>query len=186
MDSRFATALACSLALHALLIAELRLGGSPAQHGDLNKPLLVYLQPDATQSPKVAEVKPSQRDITQANAQSRDHALLPEIKVEERYLLSSEVDVRAEPVQIPVLIYPEKAQQMKIDGLVRLQVYISKRGKIDAVNIVTANPPGIFEDAALEALLATSFTPAQKNGHAVKSEKLIEIKFDPYETINSP
>lgn len=134
-------------------------------------------------------------EIAAASQRSADHpttppnnpALLPEIAVEEkRYLLSSEVDVRAMPVNMPVLVYPEKAQQMRIDGLVKLKVFISASGRIDSVDIVETRPPGVFEEAALEALFATSFTPARKNGRDVKSQKLIEIKFDPYETISQP
>lgn len=185
-DKRFAVALACSLVLHALLIVSLQVGGGPVQlAGRNNTPLLVYLRPDATPPPKAHDADPGQQN-TNLRAPSHEQALLPEITADERYLLSSEIDVRAQPVRMPVLIYPEHAQQMKIDGLVRLRVYIGKSGKIDAVDIVAANPPGVFEDAALKALLSTSFTPAQKNGRPVKSQKLIEIKFDPYDTLNQP
>lgn len=129
----------------------------------------------------------SQRNADYPIAPSNNPALLPKIAVEEkRYLLSSEVDVRAMPVNMPVLVYPEKAQQMRIDGLVKLKVFIGANGRIDAVDIVDTRPPGVFEEAALNALLATSFTPARKNGRDVKSQKLIEIKFDPYETISQP
>lgn len=129
----------------------------------------------------------SQRNADHPIAPSNNPALLPEIAVEEkRYLLSSEVDVRAMPVNMPVLVYPEKAQLMRIDGLVKLKIFIGASGRIDAVDIVETRPPGVFEEAALNALLATSFTPARKNGRDVKSQKLIEIKFDPYETISQP
>lgn len=179
MDKRFAIALACSLALHVFFLSALRVGGSLEQRGDLKTPLLVYLPSDAA--------TPTLRNADHPIAPSNNPALLPEIATEERrYLLSSEVDVRAMPVNMPVLIYPEKAQQMRIDGLVRMKVYIGANGRIDSVDIVETRPPGVFEEAALKALLATSFTPATKNGRNVKSQKLIEIKFDPYEAISQP
>lgn len=167
-----------------MFLSALRVGDSLEQRGGLKSPLLVYLRTDAATQDVAA---PHQQDADHPIAPSRNLALLPEIAVEEkRYLLSSEVDVRAMPVNMPVLIYPEKAQQMRIDGLVMLKVYISASGRIDSVDIVETRPPGVFEEAALKALLATSFTPARKNGRDVKSQKLIEIKFDPYETISQP
>lgn len=182
MNKRLTVALACSLALHALLLAMLQVGGNLAQQGNVKEPLQVYLQADtAIPSPPAVDAGQEQRDASRPDGRSRNNALLPEIATKERYLLPSEVDIRAQPVKMPALIYPEKAQRMKIGGLVRLRVYIGKNGKIDAVDVVAANPPGVFEGAALQALLSTSFTPARKNGRAVKSQKLIEIKFDPYE-----
>ena len=181
MDRRFATAFAFSLALHAVLVLLLRGDTSSAQGTGRRGPLNVYLRPIPP---------PADADRQEVNGlsttQSNPLALLPVIKAEEDYLRPSEVDVRAQPVHMPALVYPEKAQRMRIGGLVRLRVYLNESGKIDRVNVVAANPPGVFEEAALRALLATSFAPAQKNGHAVKSQKLIEINFDPYENISQP
>lgn len=174
MNKRLAVALACSLALHALLLAMLRPGGGAAQQGGYGEPLRVYLRADA------ASPRPPVTDVG-----VRRDAPQPEGAAEGRYLLPGEVDVRAQPVRMPVLVYPEKAQRMRIGGLVRLRVYIGKSGKIDAVDVVAADPPGVFEEAALQALLSTSFTPARKNGRAVDSQKLIEINFDPYEISSS-
>lgn len=191
MNRRLAIALACSLALHALLVLSLRGDATSAQGNGWRRPLNVYLQPalppGAADRQEVSGVSATPKPVT-PNPVTRSNplALLPMIKAEERYLLPGEVDVRAQPINMPVLVYPEKAQQMRIGGLVRLRVYLNESGKIDKVNVVAANPPGVFEESALSALLATSFTPAQKNGHAVKSQKLIEIKFDPYESINLP
>lgn len=186
MDRRFATALACSLALHALLVLSLWTGSTPPTQGNgWRGSLHVYLQPVP---PLAADAAPNRQEVNHASTKpaTQPHLLLPVIKAEEHYLLPDEVNVRAQPIKMPMLVYPEKAQQMRIGGLVRLRAYLNESGGIDRVNVVAANPPGVFEEAALSALLATSFTPAQKNGHAVKSQKLIEIKFDPYENINLP
>lgn len=165
----------------------LQTGDTPAQQGDSKGRLHVYLQADAVPPKKpAADAVQVQRGASRTDSRSRDNALLPKIVGEERYLLPNEVDVRAQPVKMSALIYPEQAQRMKIGGLVRLRVYIGKGGKIDAVDVVAATPPGVFEDAALQALLSTTFTPARKNDRAVNSQKLIEINFDPYEAANQP
>jgi hypothetical protein len=50
------------------------------------------------------------------------------------------------------------------------------------VQIVAAKPRrGIFEEAALEALRQVRYKPAEIRGSRVKSQKLIEVKFDPYD-----
>lgn len=109
--------------------------------------------------------------------------MLPEPPTENsRYYFSSEVDVRAEPLQMQPLIYPGQAYQMRLYGKVKLRVYINEQGTVDSADVVEATPPGVFEVAALQALLSSNFSPAEKNGRKVKNQKLIEINFDPYET----
>jgi len=69
----------------------------------------------------------------------------------------------------------------KLRGTVRLRLYISERGTVDRAQVVYAHPPGEFEEAALEAVRKLVYDPAIKNGRPVKSQKLIEVTFDPYE-----
>lgn len=181
MDRRLATALACSLALHALLVALLPIGVGSTQESHGKGRLSVYLQPAA---PLAASAAASRHDSPPP---------LPPASIDpaagsagKAYLLPGEIDERAYPIRLAALIYPEQAYQMRTRGIVKLRIYINESGKIDAVDVISANPPGVFEEAALQALLATPFMPAKKNGRTVKSQKLIEIKFDPYEAANQP
>lgn len=111
-------------------------------------------------------------------------AIIPEISHEQHYFLPDEVDVRATPVKLEPLIYPEEAFLRKIGGRVRMRVFINESGEIDSVDVVAADPPNVFEDAALTAILATHFAPAIKEGKRVKSQKLIEVNFDPNEKLD--
>ncbi|HEX5393866.1 MAG TPA: TonB family protein [Rhodocyclaceae bacterium] len=95
------------------------------------------------------------------------------------YFDSSEVDVKAEPIELAPLVYPEAAYIRRLSGVVTVRVYISDSGAIDAVDIVSADPPDMFEMAALDALLKTRFKPAELFGHPVASVKLVSINFDP-------
>ena len=186
VDRRFAIALVCSLALHIMLLSALRVGGgNAAAWGSPKKPFLVYLRTDAASPLKAPDAKP-QQNAGAPVAPSSDGVFLPGIQAGDHYFLSSEVDTRAQPVRTPVLVYPEGAQQMRVRGHIRMRVYINESGKIDAVDIIESDPPGVFEKAALRAILATKYIPARRNGRAVKNQKLIEIKFDPYETISQP
>jgi TonB family protein len=86
------------------------------------------------------------------------------------------------PISRGPLIVPEHAYLSRLAGTVRARVYISEKGEIDSVEIVEVTPrQGIFEEAALEALRQVRYQPAQLAGQPVKTQKLIEVKFDPYE-----
>ncbi len=104
----------------------------------------------------------------------------------EKYYTAREVDVRAEQTNEVPLVYPERAYVMRIKGKVMLRIFINEHGAIDDVSILEAAPPGMFEEAALTATLALQFSPAVKNGRNVKSQKTLEVVFDPYESINIP
>jgi protein TonB len=104
----------------------------------------------------------------------------------DQYYTSREVDVRAEPLNDPPLVYPELAYQRRIKGRVTLQIFINERGGIDQLSVVHAEPRGVFEAAALSAMDALQFSAAMKDGRHVKSQKTIEVTFDPYESIHIP
>lgn len=95
------------------------------------------------------------------------------------YFDSAEVDVKAEPIELAPLVYPEVAYIQRLPGVVTVRVYISASGAIDTVDIVSAEPPDVFEMAALDALLKTRFKPAELFGRPVASVKLVSINFDP-------
>jgi protein TonB len=99
----------------------------------------------------------------------------------DRYFRRSEVDVPAEPIERGPLVYPEHAFFSRLPGTVRARIYISESGAVDAVELVEAHPPGHFEQAALEALRQVRYQPALLSGRPVKSQKLIEVSFKPYE-----
>lgn len=102
------------------------------------------------------------------------------------YIDAANLDVRAEPLNDVLLIYPQQAYQWRIKGRVLLQLLISDSGGVDKINVLESAPEGIFEPAALEAVRATIFSPALKYGLPVRSRKVIEVTFDPYEGIHIP
>jgi protein TonB len=99
-----------------------------------------------------------------------------------RYYRSREVDVQAVPVSNGPLVYPELAYLSKLRGTVRARVFISEDGVVESVQVVDVKPrSGIFEEAALEALRQVRYKPAEIGGARVKSQKLIEVNFNPYD-----
>lgn len=152
-------------------IPELPLSTSPVIEGGEARPTPI---PQRSAAPAEAHAPSSQQpgpaEVAPSAAPQESH-----------YYLSSEVDVKARPIYLEPLVYPERAYYAKIVGRVKLRVHIAADGNIDAVDVLEAEPRGMFEDAALKALLNSRFLPAMKDGLNVPSEKLLEITLDPYE-----
>ncbi|MBM3344033.1 MAG: hypothetical protein FJY56_18260 [Betaproteobacteria bacterium] len=58
-------------------------------------------------------------------------------------------------------------------------LFIGETGELDRFELVGASPKGLFEQAAQEAVGQLLFHPAVKNGQPVKSQKTIDVVFDP-------
>jgi len=98
------------------------------------------------------------------------------------YFHREEVDVPAEPVSKPPLVYPERAYMSGLSGKVRVRLFINETGDVDeieVVEIVPYHPP--FADAAVSALKGTAFSPAMIRGRTVKSQRLMEVVFNAQE-----
>ena len=97
----------------------------------------------------------------------------------EIYFRGSELDERAAPLNEVNLVYPERALAMSQSGVVTLRLKIDHQGVLRDAAVVDAQPAGIFEDAALKAVLELKFRPALRNGVPVGSVKTIEVPFHP-------
>lgn len=135
-----------------------------------------------TAAPAPAETgKPDPREQARNPRNGPDFGLATD-----RYYASNEVDVRAEPIGDTPLVYPQLAYQQRIAGKVLVSILINQFGDVDNVTVVKAEPQGVFEEAALNAARSVKFSPALRGGRAVKSKKLVEVNFDPYERIGTP
>jgi len=102
------------------------------------------------------------------------------------YFNIAEVDTRAEPINDVLLRYPWVEYQQRLTGVVRFALYINAQGTLDKVQLLEAVPPGHFEEAAWEAVKKLQFNPARRNGRPVKSQKTIDVIFDPNEDFSKP
>jgi TonB family protein len=62
-------------------------------------------------------------------------------------------------------------------GRALLLVLIDATGAVNDVSLVEASPAAVAEDDMKRALTATRFTPAYRNGRAVRSRMLIEVSY---------
>lgn len=73
--------------------------------------------------------------------------------------------------------FPEVARQRGIDGWVDLQFLVGTDGTVSDVAVVGAQPAGMFEDAALDALRHWRYRPVMREGHAVSQRARVRVRF---------
>jgi protein TonB len=74
--------------------------------------------------------------------------------------------------------YPYAADRQRLSGKVRLQLKLEADGRVNDIEVVSATPPGLFEESALRAFREARFVPAQRNGGPVRALVLIEVVYD--------
>jgi protein TonB len=90
-----------------------------------------------------------------------------------------DLDVYPQPLNRIEPVYPQTALAGEIGGSVTLLLLIDESGRVTDVSVVDASPPDEFEESALRALAATAYSPAQKNGRAVRSRILVKVDYNP-------
>lgn len=73
--------------------------------------------------------------------------------------------------------YPAAAWERNITGRVTTKLLINEAGVVVDSTVMNAEPAGYFEASALAAVHNTRFSPATRNGVAVKSEKQITVTY---------
>jgi protein TonB len=94
------------------------------------------------------------------------------------YHSARDVDVHPSALHEIVPDYPAAADRQRVSGKVVLQLKIEADGRVTDVEVVSASPPGLFEDSAKQAFDGVRFSPAQKNGQPVRALVLIEVLYD--------
>jgi protein TonB len=88
------------------------------------------------------------------------------------------LDVLPRPLAEVALRYPDSAATQDVSGRVVLLLLIDELGVVVEATVIEAEPPGYFEEAAIESFRDVLFQPAQRNGRAVKSRLPVEVTFD--------
>jgi TonB family protein len=73
--------------------------------------------------------------------------------------------------------FPTGALQRRLSGWVDLQFVVKSDGLVSDVIITGAEPVGIFEQAAVDAVRKWRYKPAQRDGHAVDQRARLRMKF---------
>ena len=75
-------------------------------------------------------------------------------------------------------VYPPQALRAGTRGWVELEFTITPSGAVRDIDVVSAEPAGVFERAASEALAAWRFRPRVVNGRPVAQRSTVTLRFD--------
>ncbi len=65
--------------------------------------------------------------------------------------------------------YPYRAKRMGIEGSVAIRFLVDEQGYVSNITVIKAEPPGIFEQAVLDAVSIWKYTPGELMGTKVKA-----------------
>lgn len=121
-----------------------------------------------------------QKDITQVNEQP---ALPPkeETKIEEETVYFVAVEEMPEPLGglksiQEKIVYPEIALRARVEGKVFVKAFVDETGKVTSAEIVKGIGAGC-DEAAIDAVLQTKFSPGKQRGRPIKVQVTIPIVF---------
>lgn len=86
-------------------------------------------------------------------------------------------DTEVMPLVRQPAIYPQRAKARKIEGFVTARLSISADGSVTDVEVVSSEPPGIFEREAVRAMYRYRFDPKVTNGKAVGQTAMQTVEF---------
>jgi protein TonB len=93
------------------------------------------------------------------------------------YYPTKQLDVFPQPLTPIRLDYPDSAANARVDGRLTILLLIDEFGIVNDVSVTDAKPEGYFEEATLAVFRAARFSPAQKQGHPVKSRVMLQVKY---------
>jgi TonB family protein len=73
--------------------------------------------------------------------------------------------------------FPDLARTRGIDGWVDLRFLVGTDGAVSDVDVLGAQPAGVFEQAALEAVRHWRYQPVVQDGHAVSQRARVRLRF---------
>jgi protein TonB len=83
-----------------------------------------------------------------------------------------------EPLSIVEPVYPADAFRNRIEGWVEVEFTVSEQGTVRDVDVVDADPRGIFEPAASRAVSAWRYRPRVVNGRPVPQRTSVTLRFN--------
>ena len=102
--------------------------------------------------------------------------LLGEVKAS--VMTEDSVDTKPRPSRRVAASYPARARAQGVTGYVTMSLLIGPRGEVERIKVLRADPPGVFEQAAQDAVKSWQFEPAMYGGEPVKVWANQTIRFE--------
>jgi periplasmic protein TonB len=122
--------------------------------------------------------EPASTEPLPAPAVAPSPAAIMTSSVDLTYYSAREVDVHPRALREVVPDYPADADRQRVSGKLRLQLKLQADGRVSEVEILSATPPGVFDESALQAFREARFSPARKNGRPVRALVQVEVVYD--------
>lgn len=94
------------------------------------------------------------------------------------YYSARELDTQPRALNEIVPDYPVVADRERLSGKVRLQLRLEADGRISHIEIISSTPPGVFDEATIDAFREARFAPARRGDRPVRAQLLIEVMYD--------
>lgn len=135
------------------------------------------LPPPPSLGPQLSGVDVGAGAFAPTRLQSIDEAALGNL--EDVVHTEDTVDERPRPrVQTPIEV-PASARARNLSGRLVLSLLIGKDGTVRQAKVLEAEPPGVFEAAALAAVRTWEFDPATYHGQPVEVWATLPVQFQP-------
>jgi periplasmic protein TonB len=143
------------------------------------EPVAAQPAPPAAPLPPPASAAPQAEPVAApAAAPAPVPAVVITSSVDLTYYSAREVDVHPRALREVVPEYPPDADRQRLSGKVRLQLKLEADGRVSDIEVVSADPPGRFDESALRAFRNERFAPAKRGGRPVRALVLIEVVYD--------
>lgn len=90
----------------------------------------------------------------------------------------SQVDTIPQIINRTEPVYPYRARQKKINGIVVVKFLVTKDGRVEQASVVQSNPSGVFDEAALLAVSSWRFRPGMLENEPVATWISMPISFE--------
>jgi TonB family protein len=148
-----------------------RVAPVPPRRAAVSEPLPIPSPLDTPETPLVAQ---SAANGTETVAYRDDQALpkadLPPI-ADQQWYEARELDSYPRPLA------PIEPPDATVAGSVTLMLSVDETGTVRDASIVSAEPDGANDSAALSAARKTHFTPARRDGLNVRSKIIVKLRF---------
>lgn|SRR5690606_9509327 len=140
-------------------------------------------EPPKPQKPKLPQESVSQQDVPMQQIPFKVPQVTPDLSLSQQSLLGDAVvglgfgDSDVIPLVRMNAVYPQRALRQKIEGFVTARLQITPEGTVESVDIIEAQPRGVFEREAIRALYKYKFKPKMENGRPVAQTATQTIEF---------
>ena len=140
-------------------------------------PAAAKVTPLKPANPPPAAVSAAVAAASGASSQASGSSAPISLGIDTTWYVARQVDIHARAVGNIEPAYPDEARLRNQEGTLKLMLKIDDLGRVRDAEVVEADPPGIFDAAALEAFRNARFYPAIKDGRPVRYQAYVRVVF---------